>query len=311
VLRHLQRDVRAGAVPQLGQTSAAAWSALVVLIALGAAPDTARGDWTVGADAEARHDDNVGNAAYPADIIEDSIVGGHLSLYQVVPLGEGYTVSAGGDLSGETFHRLDGLNNASLGGALALKKKWGLGAFAPWIRVGASIARSDYRDDYRNAAIYRATLTAGRRIDDHWNLWADYAFERRAAATQEQQEPGISGDAFSQKSHRLAANIEYALNEALSLGANVSVRHGDIVTTTLSEYRIYDAARAIAEDPAFGPDAYAYRLIGTTYGFRVGINYSPTPHTLIECGFQRFDTRADGGNGYTKSMPEISWNYRY
>jgi hypothetical protein len=307
----VQRDVIAGAGPQGGPIPAAGWTAVVVLIVLSAAPETARSDWTMGADAQVRHDSNVGNAENPADIIGDSILGGHLSLYQVMALGEGYTLSAGGDLSGETFHRLDGLTNASLGGGLALKKKWGLGALAPWIRAGASIARSDYRDDYRNASIYRATLAAGRRIDERWNLWADYAFERRAAATQEQEESGISGDAYSQKSHRLAVNVEYALNEVLTLGADFSVRHGDIVTTTLSEYRIYDAARAIAEDPVFGPEAYAYKLVGTTLGFRVGINYSPTPHTLIECGFQRFDTRADGGNGYTKSMPEISWSYRY
>jgi hypothetical protein len=298
-------------VPQRGQPSVATWTAVVLLTVLGAAPDTARSDWTLGADARARHDNNVGNAEDPADIIEDSVIGGHLSMYQVMPLGEGYTVSAGADLSGETYHRLDGLSNASLDGGLTLKRKWGLGAFAPWIRAGASIARSDYRDNYRNASIYRATLAAGRRIDDRWNLWADYAFERRAAATQERQEPGISGDVYSQESHRLAATVEYALNEVLTLDANLSVRHGDIVTTTLSGYRIYDAASAIAEDPAFGPDAYAYKLVGTTYGFRVGIDYSPTPHTLIECGFQRFDTRAAGGNGYTKSMPEISWSYRY
>ena len=291
--------------------SAAVWTAVVVLTVLGAAPNAARSDWTLGADAQVRHDNNVGNAEDPADIIADSVIGGHLSMYHVMPLGEGYTVSAGADLSGETFHRLDGLNNASLGGGLTLKKKWGLGAFAPWIRVGGSITRSDYRDDYRNASIYHATLAAGRRIDDQWNLWADYTFERRAAATQEQQVPGISGDVYSQESHRLAANVEYALNEVLTLDANLSVRRGDIVTTTLSENGIYDAASAIAEDRAFGPGAYAYKLVGTTYGFRVGIEYSPTPHSLIECGFQRFDTRAEGGNGYTKSMPEISWSYRY
>lgn len=283
----------------------------MVLTVLGVAPNTARSDWTLGADAEWHHDNNVGNAENPADIIEDSIVGGHLSMYQVMALGEGYSLSAGGDLRGETFHRLDGLSSASLGAGLTLKKKWGLGAFAPWIRAGASITRSDYRENYRNASIYLATVALGRRIDERWNLWADYAFERRSAATQEQQEPGVSGDAYSEVSHRVTANVEYALNEVVFLDADLSVRSGDIVSTTLSEYRIYDAARAIAEDPAFGPDAYAYKLIGTTYGFRVGINYSPTPHTLVECGFQRFDTRAEGGNGYTKSMPEISWSYRY
>jgi hypothetical protein len=291
--------------------SAAKWTPAAVLILLGGAPDAARSDWTMGADAQVRHDNNVGNAGYPADIVEDSVIGGHLSLYQVKPFGEGYSVSAGGDLSGETFHRIDGLSNASVGGGLSVKKKRGLGAFAPWIRAGVSIARSDYRDNYRNASIYRATVAAGRRIDERWNLWIDYTFERRAAATQEQQEPGISGDAYSQKDHRVTANVQYAVNEIVSLAADLSVRRGDVVSTTLSEYRIYDAPRAIAEDPAFGADAYAYRLLGTTYGFRVGIDFSPTAHTLIECGFERFDTHTEEGYGYTISMPQISWSYRY
>ena len=311
VLRHVQKEAVAGHVPRRAAPFAVKGAAVAVLILLVAAPDTARCDWTLGADAQARHDNNVGNADYPADKVEDSVIGAHLSLYQVMAVGEGYTLSAGGDLGGETFHRIEGLSNASLGAGLALKKKWGLGALAPWIRAGAWIGRSDYRDNYRNASIYRATLAAGRRIDDQWNLWIDYAFERRAANTQEQQEPGISGDAYSQESHRVTANVEYALNETVSLDASLSVRRGDVVSTTLSEYGIYDAARAIAEDPAFGPDAYAYKLFGTTYGFRVGVSYSVTPHTLLECGFQRFDTRAEGGNGYTKSMPQISWSYRY
>jgi hypothetical protein len=281
------------------------------MILLAVAPGAARSDWTLGADAQVRHDNNVGNAGYPADIVEDSVLGGHLSLYQVTAFGEGYSVSAGGDLGGETFHRIDGLSNASVGAGLSVKKKWGLGAFAPWIRAGASIGRSDYRDNYRNASIYRATLAAGRRIDERWNLWIDYAVERRAAAAQEQQEPGISGDAYSQEGHRVMANVQYAVTEIVSLAANLSVRRGDVVSTTLSEYRIYDAARAIAEDPAFGADAYAYRLLGTTYGFRVGIDFSPTAHTLIECGFERFDTHTEGSYGYTISMPQISWSYRY
>jgi len=69
--------------------------------------------------------------------------------------------------------------------------------------------------------------------------------------------------------------------------------------------------RALAEDPAFGPEAYAYKLTGTTYGFRVGVNYAPTPHSLLGLGFERLNTHADGGNSYTKSVPEITWDYRF
>jgi hypothetical protein len=291
--------------------SAATRTAIVSLALLGAAPYTARSDWTLGTDAHVLHDNNVFNGESSPDIVADTIVGARLSVFQLFPLGEGYSVSVGGDLSGESFHRFDGLSNASVGGTLTLKKKWGLGAFAPWVRAGVSIARSDYEDDYRDASIYRATLAAGRRIDERWNLWADLAFERRAAATQEQQLPGISGDAYSQDGRTVSANVEYALNETTFLSVGVSARHGDVVSTTADEDRIYLSARAIAEDPAFGPDAYAYKLTGTTYGFMLGINYSPTPHMLLECGFRRLDTQAEGGNGYTKSMPEIAWSYRF
>lgn len=291
--------------------SAATRTAIVALALLGATPYTARSDWTLGTEAHVLHDNNVGNGESSPDILEDTIVGGRLSLFQLFALGEGYSLSVGGDLSGESFHRFDGLSNASVGGTLALKKKWGLGAFAPWVRAGVSIARSDYEDNYRNASIYRAALAAGRRIDERWNLWADYAFERRAAATQAQQVAGISGDAYSQDGRSVSANVEYALNETTFLSLSVSARHGDVVSTTVNEDRIYASSRAIAADPAFGPDAYAYKLIGTTYGFMLGINYSPTPHTLLECGFQRLDTQAEGGNGYTKSMPEITWSYRF
>jgi hypothetical protein len=84
-----------------------------------------------------------------------------------------------------------------------------------------------------------------------------------------------------------------------------------VVSTAQGSARILAAATALAEDPAFGPEAYAYRLTGTTYGIRVGISFSPTAHSLLGFAFERFDTHADGGIDYTKSVPEITWNYSF
>ena len=203
------------------------------------------------------------------------------------------------------------LGNASLEGVIALKKKWGLGAFAPWARAGVSAGRSNYDDSYRNAWIYRATLASGRRIDERWNLWADYTFERRAASTQMELVPGLSGDAYSQTSHNIGANIEYSLNERFFLALGLLGRRGDVVSTTAPNATIFYASRALAEDPTFGPYDYAYRLLGSTYGFRVGISCTPTAHSLLGLEFKRFETRAEGGNNYTKSVPQITWDYTF
>jgi hypothetical protein len=274
-------------------------------------PYAVRGDWIFGADASLRHDSNVGNAEPYDDIVGDSILGARLSMFQLIPLDENYTVTVGGDLRGESYHRLTGLNNASLDGVLTLKKKWGLGAFAPWARAGVSVARSSYDDSYRNAWVYRGTIASGRRLDDRWNLWAEYAYERLAARTQMQEVPGLSGDAYSQNSHNVAANLEYSLNESTFLVLGLLARHGDVVSTTEPGLKIYTSSLALAADPAFGPEEYAYRLTGTTYGFRLGVNYSPTAHSLLGCGFERLETHAAGGNNYTKSVPEITWDYQF
>ena len=296
---------------ECGPVSAATFSAVAAFGILAAIPNCARGDWTLGAEAGVRHDDNVGNAQSPSDSVADSILGARISIFRLFPLGQSYSVTLAGDLGGESFHKLPGLNNTWLDAVFAVKKKWGLGAFAPWARAGLSVARSSYDDSYRNGWIYRPTLASGRRIDERWNLWAEYAFERRSATPQMQELPALYGDAYSQDSHNAAAHAEYSLNENAFLAIGALVRHGDVVSTTAAGGRIYRAPRARAEDPAFGPDAYAYRLSGTTYGFRLGINYAPTTHSLLGCGFERLETRAEGGNNYTKSIPEITWDYRF
>jgi hypothetical protein len=296
------------AVSNLRDRTLAAGLSAVLLFCV---PDLARSDWTLGTDAQLRHDNNVGNAGDYDDIVGDTIVDARLSMFQLFPIGENYSLSVGGDLSGESYDDLKGLNNASLGGSLGLKRKWGLGAYAPWARIGLSIERSDYNDDYRNATVYRTTLSGGQRLDERWNLWAEYAYERRAAAGQPDVAPGISGDAFSQTTHNLNANVQYAFSERTYLVFALLARYGDVVSTAQPSQAIFTASRAVAADPAFGPDDYAYKLTGTTLGFKVGINYSPTPHNLLTLGFERLDTHADGGNSYTKSILEVSWAYRF
>jgi hypothetical protein len=271
-------------------------------------PLIARSEWNVGAAADVRHDDNAGNAASAADIVGDSILGARLSLFQLFPIGGRYSLTLAGGIAGEHYDRLDGLSNASVSAKIAVKRKWGLGAFVPWARIEGSFTRAAFDDAYRNAWIYRGAISTGRRLDERWNLTAEYAFERRACESQPREVPGLSGDAFSQSSHNLAATVEYSWLAGSVLTLGLLLRHGDVVSTTQASLRIFASSRALAEDPAFGSDAYAYRLDGTTVGFKLGISYPPTPHSSIGIDFRRFETHADGGNDYGKSLPEITWN---
>lgn len=282
----------------------------LALIAMSTMPVAALADWSVSAAAQARYDDNVGNAQNYGDKVSDEIFGATLSAFQTLSLSDAYSLSAGGDLSGEWFDHLNGLRNAALDGVLSLKRKWGLGAFAPWGRASLSVGRSEFDDSYRDFTAYRAALAAGKRINPRLNLWVEYSFEHHAAAAGENVEPGIAADAFTQNGHRFAASMEYAASAKVFLSLSAFARRGDVVSTVQSDEAIYPRARAIEEDPALGEDAYAYRVIGNTYGVRAGVGYAVTEHSLLGFAYLRALTYAQGTD-YTKSVTEINWSYRY
>jgi hypothetical protein len=285
---------------------------LTALIILGTAPTVACADWSLSAAAGLNHDDNVGNAQAASDIVQDYAVNAHLSLYQLIPLSGDWSLAVGGELAGEAYDQLHGLDNASIEAAVSLKKKWGLGAFAPWVRAQFSLGRAGYQDGYRDATLYSASLQFGKRIDERWNLSAQYSFERSSATPGSDVVPGLSADAFSLDGNNLGATVEFSLSERISLTAGALWRHGDVTSTSLVPWDyLFVASTALAPDPTFGPDAYAYRLTGTTYGVKLGAEFFVTAHSTIGCGFERLETRAAGGNDYIKSVPEITWNYRF
>jgi hypothetical protein len=285
---------------------------LTALVILAAAPTAAHADWSLSAAAGVNHDNNVGNAQAASDIVQDYALNAHLSLYQLVPLSGDWSLAVGADLTGEAYDQLDGLNNASIEGAVSLKKKWGLGALAPWVRAQISLGRAAYQDGYRDATLYSASLQFGKRIDERWNLSAQYSFERRAATPGPEVVPGHSADAFSLSGNNVGATVEFSLSERISLTAGALWRHGDVTSTSLIPWDyLFVVSTALAPDPTFGPDAYAYRLTGTTYGVKLGAEFFVTAHSTIGCGFERLETRAEGGNNYLKSVPEITWNYRF
>jgi hypothetical protein len=292
---------------QLPRTIRASLPAFVTFCAI---THTARGDWTIAASASSSHDSNVGNAQHYADIVADSSAEATLSLLNLMPLGESFSLAAGGDASGQIYDHLSGLNNASLDAVLSLKRKWGIGAFAPWSRIGISAGRADYADGYRDATFYSASIEAGKRLDERWNVWGKYSFERRAADPVPTDLYGISSDVFTLAGKSLKSGLQYALNERITLSAGTLLRRGDVVSTGKEYGNIYRSSKAAAPDPTFGPEAYAYRLYGTTYGATLGADFSFGAHCLIGASFQRLNTQAQGGNNYTDSLAEIAWNYR-
>ncbi len=268
-------------------------------------------DWVGNSEVGIRHDSNVNNAQLANDIASDSVLNAGISATGFFPFEAGESLSLSGELKGETFNSHTGLNNVSLGAALGLRKKWALGPYAPWTAMSLSSARLDYTDNIRNGWRHQAAIRGGQRVFERWDLRAEYMVERRTANSFLSDIPGLSGDAFSQSSQAMTLNAEYAWSDSLFLTFGTLLRHGDVVASTRRGRKIFSASKAIADDPVFGQDFYAYRMTGTTYGLNVDMNIAVTPHSLLRASMLRQLTHAAGDNNYAKNVSMLSWNYNF
>jgi len=280
---------------------------------------------------EIRHDSNINNAQLANDIAGDSSLSAGISATGFFPLENGNSLSISGESRGEAFNHYTGLNNVSLGAALAFRKKWALGPYAPWIGLSLSSARLNYANDIRNGWRHQATIRGGKRILERWDVRAEYMVERRTANALPPDQPGISGDVFSQTSRAMTLNAEYTWSNSIFLAFGSLLRYGDVVASTreilTDVYKTYpgyyvaaptretakiiSASKAIAADPVFGPHFYAYRMTGTTYGLNVDMNIAVTPHSMLRASIVRQLTHAEGDNGYAKNVATLSWNYNF
>lgn len=268
-------------------------------------------EWAGNSEVEIRHDSNINNAQSGNDIAGDSVLGAGISATNFFPLEAGGSLSLSGELKGEAFNSYTGLNNLSLGAALALRKKLALGPYAPWVGLSLSSAHLNYDNNIRNGWRHQVAIRGGKRVFERWNIHAGYLVERRTANALPQDIPGVSSDVFSQVSRAATLSAEYAWSDSLLLAFGSLLRHGDVVASTRRGRKIYSASKAMADDPVFGPDFYAYRMTGTTYGLNADMNIAVTSHSLLYASLVRQLTHAEGDNNYAKTVAMLSWRYNF
>lgn len=271
----------------------------------------ASAEWDGNTDVGIRHDSNINNAQLANDIAGVTALSADVSATGFFPLENGNSLSITGESRGEAFNHYTGLNNISLGAALAFRKKWALGAYAPWTGLSLSSTHLNFANNIRNGWRNQIAIRGGKRIFERWDVRAEYMVERRTANTLPQDQPGISGDVFSQTSRAMTLNAEYTWSDSLFLTFGSLLRRGDVVASTRETTKIISSSQAIAMDPVFGPNFYAYRMNGTTYGLNVDMNFAVTSSSMLRASISRQLTHTEGDNNYAKSVQMISWNYNF
>jgi hypothetical protein len=262
-------------------------------------------------DAGVLYDSNLIRAFEAADIRADvaftlSAAGGsHFALSGA----DGLTLTA--DARSEIYHRFHGLNLLGLGGTALYRHKFGLGYAAPWILLAASASHDNYRDDIRDSDRVELRAELGKRFTEAFDAAFGGRFERRYAKNDQPVVPGISGKVFDLRGQSAYVRAGCAVSDQLLLGAELAVRRGDVVATTRRDFEIFVVSGAIAPDPTFGSDFFAYRLRGTTDTAKLTASWAFDDRSSLNFAYTDERTDAAGGIVYRSHSANVVFAWRY
>jgi hypothetical protein len=284
--------------------------ALGGLLALGWSATT-HAEWLYDVDAGVRYESNLNRAEQQADIRADAAAtllasGGY---FFALTGADGLTLDL--HAAGDAWHRFHGLDQISVGGTVAYKHKFGVGYSVPWLALAFSASHDDSRSAIRDSAAYEASAELGQRFSESFDASIGAVYDRRDADKDLPVVPGISGRVFDVRGKSAFVRAGYAISEQLQVGANFAVRRGDVVSTTRQNLAIFLASDAIAADPAFGDDFFAYRLRGTTRTASLSASWALSDHSSLNLRYADERTRAYDELDYRGGTAELSFTYSY
>jgi hypothetical protein len=204
------------------------------------------------------------------------------------------------------------LNNLTAGLELAYRWKFGLGPYVPEMRLSGSATRLEYRDAPRDGWLYLGELAFAKRVSQRLGLRMAYQVEQRESdMVADRLLPTIAADVFDLASRNLIFSGDYSLNPQYVLSAAYTIREGDIVSTTLRNLPVFLASSAIAADPVFGSERFAYKMDALTRGLSLGVSRVIGGQASFTLGYEHLDSRAEGGIDYEANLVRVTYLYRF
>jgi len=284
-----------------------AGSALVFLCASGGAATALALD----VDAGFLYDDNLTRAYAPADIRADAAVtmDAATAASWVLSGSDWLTLSA--EARGEFYNRFTGLDVIGLGATATYKHKFGVGLEVPYLVLAANGSNDDYHSRIRDGPRFELRAELGKRFSSQFDAAFGARYERRYGRNDEPVVPGVSGRVFALRGRSVYVRGGYDVDDRLHVGAELEVRRGDVVASTRPDFDIFVVSDAIAADPTFGPDFFAYRLPGTTDTARINGSFALDDRSSLNLVYADERTDASGGISYRSHRVNLlyAWSY--
>lgn len=278
-------------------------------------------EWIADAEIGYTFNDNINNSVFDSAKEDEHVFTPSLSLGRIYQLTNFTRLSATVDVAGQFHADFSRLNNISAGPAVAIRHKFGIGSFVPWVRAEATAALIESRSELRDGQIYTLGVQAGKRLHERVDVLIGYMYDHRNVSSESSEHVHmndiISDDVYKLRGHKGFTNFNLLVAENLLLTLGYSLRDGDVAATVdSSRISMMEAMNiwGITEAHVFDDDAIsgsAYRVKATTHNFLAGLSYAfMKGHASANIGYQYYNGEASELT-YVNNVFLASLNYSY
>lgn len=266
-------------------------------------------DTFVDTDVSVGLDDNVTRSAFNEDIEHDLFVSFGASLGHEIFQGESGTLSGSLDVTASQFIDFEGLSNYTAGGTIKYVFGFSGGFGAPWFGLSAKYFVSEFNSFLRDSNTFIGTFTVGKRFDDKTNLRTAIAYKTRDS----------DGLAFDTEDVSFFANVDWTLDDNLTLYTTYKIQEGDVVSTStqsslvnsLIGVDVINAAGDYIELDDVFTGKLNYRLDSTTHIVTVGLNLARDLDSAYDLSARYLKSETDVGLEYEDLTVILSYFYRF
>ena len=295
----------------------AAAAVLIVLSSFGATSKPAAQNSYVDVALDYLYDDNIGRAEADSDILDDNIIAlsGSFNLPQVLNARAGLLHTLRLEYAGNTDW--EDLSAFTASAASTFRFRPGAAFSAPWYEAQLAAALLQHRDsDIRDGAQVRVNLALGSNLTDRLIGRIGYRYELRRAWEE---------DVFDLDSHRFSGNVDYVINERVTLYGTLAWQTGEVVSTSTPRPQMLNASEARHLDEAlserasslipvgnfFLGDRVAYRIDADTLTGEIGLNLALSQKLAMDFSALHFRAYGDGDNDYDGLQLRAGLLYRF
>jgi hypothetical protein len=258
--------------------------------------------------------DNLSRTSYPPDRLAATLLDGAVTADWHRQLAPDWSALVTGEAGFEQVRAFPGLDSVHLGGRVELRKKFGLGPFAPVLAFGGGAARYDLHEDGRSLWRVDAGASLSQRLTESWRIVASGSWNEDYA----------KAHPFDIRNLRVSLETTWDVRDGWQLGAGASHLWGELTAnanTDIFQHALhgglgpavanYYGRVAYGPSWSFGDDWVAYRINCRANFWWLGLTISLGENTSLPLRYEtvRVVNRVDVS--YTSDFWSLSIVHRF